>query len=62
MGSFLEKGDAIYWEKQKRGLFNLFDKVDKYFKYTHPDLLKDDIQAKSLLKGVRHFRNVFREE
>jgi hypothetical protein len=28
MGHFLEKGDGIYWEKQARGLFRLFDKMD----------------------------------
>jgi hypothetical protein len=61
MGSFLEKGDTVYWEKQVRGLFRLFDKVENFIKdqKVHP---QNDPEIKSILKGIRHYRNIFREE
>lgn len=61
MGHFLEKGDGLYWEKQARGLFNLFDKIDRFIDKYHCES-KEDLQIKSILKGIRHFRNVFTEK
>jgi hypothetical protein len=61
MGSFLEKGDAIYWEKQARGLFSLFNKIERYVnKHNLND--KKDKEIQSILKNIRHYRNIFREE
>ena len=60
MGHFLEKGDGLYWEKQARGLFRLFDKMENHIQSNHFHS-KNDSEIKSLLKGIRHFRNMFKE-
>jgi hypothetical protein len=61
MGSFLEKGDGLYWEKQARGLFRLFDKIDKLIDKNYGHLVYNE-EVKSIRKRIRYFRNVFTEK
>jgi len=58
MGSFLERGDVLYWEKQVSGLIKLFDKIEILLKESN---LHED-QIRPIKKSIKHYKKIFVEE
>ena len=61
MGHFLERGDALYWEKEAKRLMKFFDKMDKwvFFPGATGEVKK---RHDHFRKEKKHFRKIFSEE
>jgi hypothetical protein len=64
MSSFLERGDALYWEKEARrlqGFLNMLEMFFDNYDFGDKNAVADVIREKST-KHIKHFRKIFREE
>lgn len=68
MGHFLERGDALYWEKEAKRLMRLFDKIERFSLNSTSTIIINKkgsslyAQIESIRKQIRHFRKIFSEE
>lgn len=61
MGSFLERGDAVFWEKKAIRMQRFLSKLDIYFCERNLKS-KNNKQLNSIYKEIRHFRKLFCEK
>ena len=61
MGHFLERGDALYWEKEAKRLMKLFDGIERWGLY---EGATGEIKERHnhFKKEIKHFRKIFSEE